>query len=221
MAARAMKTQLVFVQTQAQVANNSAATADARPAGADGERDYVLDALFKDTSMHSAMCHDTVLKSGTESTLVVREAQKIAKLAGNALKRSFEEMGHQRPNLAVPTWTGRFGQAGAPRFGQTSSAGKALSTKTLLAHIRDQDPNIDPGAEADLSRPQDAEAVALMRQLRAFIKKRGGSVTTNTLLKGFQSQIPATKSASFKFMLKEICLLDKKTSSWTLREGFQ
>lgn len=68
-------------------------------------------------------------------SVVRREAQKIARLASNALQKSFEEVrpgplvcvprahlihrqkkkvSRGRPGVGAPTWTGRFGKIGAP-----------------------------------------------------------------------------------------------------------
>lgn len=69
------------------------------------------------------MDHDAIMNAhGDEKMRLEEEASRVAKRASEALRQS--QMLRSRESIAVPTWTGRSGAAGAPssvprRFGST------------------------------------------------------------------------------------------------------
>ena len=73
----------------------------------------------------SAMDHDAILGvHGSEKAMIDHEASRVAERAALALQQSRRLRSAE--NVAVPTWTGRSGTAGAPaavrqRFGSTSN----------------------------------------------------------------------------------------------------
>ena len=71
----------------------------------------VLQNLFAMNGLHSVMEHDAIMDAHRpEQVLVDREAQRIATASLRALQSSLRD----RPDIGVPTWTGRSGSAGAP-----------------------------------------------------------------------------------------------------------
>lgn len=107
------------------------------------------------------MNHDAIMNAHDEEKVRLEEqASQVAQRAAEALRQS--RMIRSRESIAVPTWTGKSGAAGAPstarkKFGSTvnpqliskpkpskesngfgvgASAGKALSSSELLARIR-------------------------------------------------------------------------------------
>ncbi|CAA7390510.1 unnamed protein product [Spirodela intermedia] len=131
--------------------------------GSGGEVDEetnVLKSLFDAQGIHSAMDHDAIMNANEgEKRRFEQQASLVAQRAAEALRRS--RMLRSRDGVAVPTWTGRSGAAGAPpsvrrKFGgatnprlrpsaaaaplpsgtQPGLAGRALSSADLLARIR-------------------------------------------------------------------------------------
>lgn len=125
------------------------------------EETNILQSLFDAHGIHSAMNHDAIMNAHDEEKVRLEEqASQVAQRAAEALRQS--RMIRSRESIAVPTWTGKSGAAGAPssarkKFGSTvnpqliskpkpakesngfgvgASAGKALSSSELLARIR-------------------------------------------------------------------------------------
>ncbi|KAI3506870.1 hypothetical protein L1887_21466 [Cichorium endivia] len=128
--------------------------------GGAGEETNILRSLFDAQGIHSAVNHDLIMNANDEEKVKLDEqASQVAHRAAEALRQS--RMIRSRESIAVPTWTGRSGTAGAPgstgrKFGSTvnskligkteekgssnfvvgASGGKALSSSELLAKIR-------------------------------------------------------------------------------------
>ncbi|XP_071941445.1 DNA excision repair protein ERCC-6-like [Antedon mediterranea] len=81
--------------------------------------DYVLQKLFKKNGVQSAMKHDIIMESSNpDYVLVEQEAERVAKEAANALKKSRRRC--MPAASGIPTWTGTLGLSGRidkPRFG--------------------------------------------------------------------------------------------------------
>ncbi|CAM6103711.1 unnamed protein product [Calypogeia fissa] len=103
------------------------------------EESRILKNLFEANGIHSAMDHDAIMAvSDKEKVLVDQEAGRVAQRAADELRRS--RMLRSSDNIAVPTWTGRSGEAGAPssvrrRFGSTTNtrlvSSSAVQTTTV------------------------------------------------------------------------------------------
>lgn len=74
--------------------------------------DRILQALFSSTGVHSALQHESIVNSASESKLIEKEANLVAKQAVEALKLSRRRV--QKQGVDTPTWTGRSGAAGKP-----------------------------------------------------------------------------------------------------------
>ncbi|XP_065874803.1 protein CHROMATIN REMODELING 8 [Euphorbia lathyris] len=139
-----------------------------KASNSDGEADEetnILRSLFDAQGIHSAVNHDAIMDAQDEEKMRLEEqASQVAQRAAEALRQS--RILRSRDNVAVPTWTGKSGTAGAPssirrKFGSSvnsqlirsskessnnkngingiaagASAGKALSSAELLARIR-------------------------------------------------------------------------------------
>jgi DNA excision repair protein ERCC-6 len=82
----------------------------------DGGDAQILKDLFDGTGVHAAIDHDKIESAHDPSHRVAeKEAAKIAKRAADALRQSRLQL--QQVPVNQPTWTGRSGAAGAPRFG--------------------------------------------------------------------------------------------------------
>ncbi|CEI92615.1 hypothetical protein RMCBS344292_06869 [Rhizopus microsporus] len=67
------------------------------------------------TGIQSALQHDQIINSDTHDAMIVeREANLVAQRAAAALKESRRL--RRAMDIGTPTWTGRSGSAGAPRY---------------------------------------------------------------------------------------------------------
>lgn len=108
--------------------------------GADCGESAMLRHLFDNGAndeggMVAAMDHDEVVgvasgahsscASAREAARIEMEAKRIAREAADELQRSRRTTHHSRAsNIAIPTWTGRSGGAGAPSFSSRGPASK-------------------------------------------------------------------------------------------------
>lgn len=98
------------------------------------EESRILKNLFEANGIHSAMDHDAILGvHESEKAMIDHEASRVAERAALALQQSRRLRSSE--NVAVPTWTGRSGTAGAPaavrqRFGSTSNSRLVSSSST-------------------------------------------------------------------------------------------
>uniref|UniRef100_A0ACD5VAZ4 Uncharacterized protein n=1 Tax=Avena sativa TaxID=4498 RepID=A0ACD5VAZ4_AVESA len=87
------------------------------------EESNILKSLFDAQGIHSAVNHDAIMSANDDEKLRLEaEASQVAQRAAEALRQS--RMLRSRDSIAVPTWTGRSGAAGAPssvrrKFGST------------------------------------------------------------------------------------------------------
>ncbi|KAG6549739.1 hypothetical protein Mapa_008719 [Marchantia paleacea] len=101
------------------------------------EESRILKDLFEANGIHSAMDHDAILGvSETEKAKVDLEADRVAKRAADAIRQS--RMIRASDDVAVPTWTGRHGEAGAPsnvrqKFGSTTNSRLVGRSTTVTA----------------------------------------------------------------------------------------
>uniref|UniRef100_A0ACD5VN39 Uncharacterized protein n=1 Tax=Avena sativa TaxID=4498 RepID=A0ACD5VN39_AVESA len=87
------------------------------------EESNILKSLFDAQGIHSAVNHDAIMNANDDEKLRLEaEASQVAQRAAEALRQS--RMLRSRDSIAMPTWTGRSGAAGAPssvrrKFGST------------------------------------------------------------------------------------------------------
>ncbi|KAG1224825.1 hypothetical protein G6F35_003779 [Rhizopus arrhizus] len=79
------------------------------------EEDHVLQSLFEMTGIQSALKHDQIIDSASHDAMIIeKEANLVAQRAAAALKESRRL--RRAMDIGTPTWTGRSGSAGAPRY---------------------------------------------------------------------------------------------------------
>ncbi|KAL8146962.1 protein CHROMATIN REMODELING 8 [Apium graveolens] len=87
------------------------------------EESNILQSLFDAHGIHSAVNHDLIMNANDGEKLKLEEqASQVAQRAAEALRQS--RVIRSRESIAVPTWTGKSGAAGAPssvrqKFGST------------------------------------------------------------------------------------------------------
>ena len=80
--------------------------------------------------VHSALKHDRIEDAGNpDYVLVEKEAERVAKQAADALKRSRSEC--RLSGIGVPTWTGSQGSAGIPSKPRFGTKKKISETQTV------------------------------------------------------------------------------------------
>ncbi|EFJ09860.1 hypothetical protein SELMODRAFT_450679 [Selaginella moellendorffii] len=194
--------------------------------GADESR--LLQSLMQANGIHSAMDHDAILAvNDPERVKVDFEASRVAERAAEALQQS--RLIRMRDDVAVPTWTGNSGAAGAPgggrrRFGAAvnsrlmspapppgtpgASSSRALSSVELLAQMRQR----QAGAV-------ESKREALRSELERFLRSHGGSALSTTVVQHFKLKLSQAELPLFRQLLNEIATLNKDggESRWILK----
>jgi DNA excision repair protein ERCC-6 len=89
--------------------------------------DRILSQLFQSNNVHSALQHDRIMGSASESKIIENEANLVAQQAIQAIKQSRRRIRQQ--GIGAISWTGKNGDAGKPNFSSPKSS-------TLLAGLR-------------------------------------------------------------------------------------
>ncbi len=131
--------------------------------------------------MHSALKHDVIVESGNpDYVLVEKEAERVAKQASEALRKSRALC--RNVSVGVPTWTGSHGSAGIPtakkpRFGIK----KSKPTGPTEAGKRDAQKGMFDGAhmlESTDTDTNDMSSASLLKRMRARNALQGSSTST-------------------------------------------
>ncbi|MCO5596041.1 hypothetical protein L7F22_050097 [Adiantum nelumboides] len=102
------------------------------------DESHILKCLFEANGIHSALNHEAIESmNDLEKMRVDNESARVAQQAATAVMQS--RLQRRSDSIAVPTWTGRSGAAGAPvtvrrRFGSTIN-GRFLSSSTEGSQI--------------------------------------------------------------------------------------
>ncbi|KAI8814438.1 hypothetical protein BJ742DRAFT_785400 [Cladochytrium replicatum] len=100
--------------------DTGASSSSGAPTGDEGEDARMLEALFSGAGVHSALRHDIIMDATNPDRVIIEsEATRVAKKAAAALKASRRKVREaavraKADDAFEPTWTGRFGAAGAP-----------------------------------------------------------------------------------------------------------
>lgn len=123
-----------------------------------GDDDGLMEGLFSNAGVvHSMLQHDEIMNlSQQELSLVEKEANRMAKDAADALKRSRALA--RKTKVGTPTWTGKFGVAG--RFGGGATRKSASVSRTSL-----------PGAKS----PTPLSSTSILSELR---QRKGTELST-------------------------------------------
>mmetsp|Transcript_23819 Transcript_23819/g.93650 ORF Transcript_23819/g.93650 Transcript_23819/m.93650 type:complete len:919 (-) Transcript_23819:694-3450(-) len=199
----------------------------------------ILQNLFESEGLHSTINHDHILQAGETSVdmqVIEHEATRIAREAARALRESRRErlqqlsqpsakifrsvLGLKIPflrfgdvfrSVAVPTWTGRSGDAGRPTFGRRVGRGGGRASK-ILDKIKERNTGA-PHQQMDAN-------VELIGKIRDFLISKGGSAATIDLVNHFKDMVPGRQMVTFKELLKRVARISKSgptgSSKWTL-----
>lgn len=174
----------------------------AKEGGATGKADNarVLRSLFEsgedgDDGVCGALSHDRVMDTdGIDDVLVRRQAHTIATQAMRELAQS--RASRSRSSIAVPTWTGRSGEAGMQRrapVGRTVDDRAAASEAAMASMTKEVIGMFDAAGD-------------------------GGQLGSAELVQAFRARLKtARQNALFKQVLKTVAVLDKRSKKWQLR----
>ncbi|KAN0086919.1 SNF2 family N-terminal domain containing protein [Elaphomyces granulatus] len=214
-------------------------TGDTGAPGATSSEARLMESIFAQSGVHSALEHDRVVNGKrvvkADPNIIEAEAKKIAAEAAAELRQS-EATARSVP-IGTPTWTGQFGIAGKPGedpmsqpagtssfFGRASSTarrgGSGLSSASILTNLANRAATSDSrsslsGRQSARSTPDSSRARApggadFITVIRDYIVSHGGSVYTQMLIDHFNRLCTTPqRSAEFKEILKQIAVLEK------------
>jgi len=202
----------------------------------DGDAGILRDLLDgTSTGVHAALDHDKIESAhNPEKRMAEREAAKIAQRAAEALRHSRASV--QEAPLTQPTWTGRSGLAGAPRFGaavnshvhtslkkhregRANGFGAVVRSADLLGRMRER----QAAASTAGLTPEVAQAQRLAQRMASFLRSRGGQAASADVAAEFQRDMAATNDAALlKGVLKQVAVLQSRLGGkrWVLRPEF-
>ncbi|KAM7501478.1 hypothetical protein LguiB_000382 [Lonicera macranthoides] len=146
----------------------------------DGEVDEetnILQSLFDAHGIHSAMNHDAIMNAHDEEKMKLEEqASQVAQRAAEALRQS--RVLRSRESIAVPTWTGKSGAAGAPssirrKFGSTVNSQLIGNSKPIEELPKNQG-NKPNGIAVGASAGKALSSAELLARIRGNQEKAVG-----------------------------------------------
>nr|GLL33206.1 protein CHROMATIN REMODELING 8 [Ipomoea trifida] len=223
--------------------NNSGSNGEEKADNNNGDVDddtSILRSLFDAHGIHSAMDHDAIVNAHDEEKLKLEEqASRVAQRAAEALRQS--RMLRSQESVAIPTWTGRSGTAGAPssvkkKFGSTLNPQLVTSSKPLeeSSMISSRRNGIAAGASAGKA----LSSAELLAKIRGTLEKAISDGLEHQLNSGSSSNSrtrPAENGASRpshgsagmqpEVLIRQICTFIQRkggsTSSASIVEHFR
>ncbi|KAJ3000948.1 hypothetical protein HDV02_000017 [Globomyces sp. JEL0801] len=192
----------------------------------------ILQALFSNTGVHSALQHDMIMNSITpEAKLIEKESNMIAKQALNALKVSRKRVRQQ--DIGVPTWTGTRGSSGRPepstskppprRFGNnppradpstalrggilnqstvTKSGESPIGSAAILSNLRKRSGLTANDIDIDLKPVLKSNLTDLTESLQRYLLSKTDLVSSSEIISNFKLKVNKTDMQVFRQILK-------------------
>ncbi|RKF61221.1 DNA repair and recombination protein RAD26 [Erysiphe neolycopersici] len=190
------------------------------------EEDRLMKGIFSGTDIQSALEHDQIINGKRIITadrgILEREAKKVASEAAAQLSKAAEVARKLTPGTV--TWTGEFGSAG--KLVHTSQA-----NTRMINGIYKSRSDVSNGSglstevpRFEISKPRGEDFKKL---IISFIKRRGGSVQSQTLVNHFNRVCQTSKQTTdFKKMLDKVARLEFSTQSrvrgkWHLKDEYK
>ncbi|KAG7821668.1 hypothetical protein KL928_000143 [Ogataea angusta] len=184
----------------------------------------IMAGLIGNNALHSALEHESVLNPSSSYSLIDNEASRIANEAVKALRESRKLARQARIN--VPTWTGKFGEAGRtvgrPRkpgpSGSSTPTGRSQSPMVSSSSILD---NIKKRKDSSPKpKIEDTDLIARLSNYMAGLE--GFFSTSAAVLDELKIDVSNEKTVKVvRSMLKSICKWDKERKGWVLNEEFR
>ncbi|KAH8910314.1 hypothetical protein BR93DRAFT_943976 [Coniochaeta sp. PMI_546] len=209
---------------------------DSTPAPPATEEARLMEGIFANTSIHSALEHDEIMTGKKKNTvkadrkMLQAEANRVAATAAAHLRRAGEQA--RSVPIGTVTWTGEVGEAGRPINVRRGRGGP--SSSSILAGIASRQGLNTPGGGSPGSSRSGTPSAADNKNLKAkdfermipdYIKRHGGQVPSKLLVDHFNHYCTGPKLANeFKAALDKVAKMEKTGSSgraiWTLKAGY-
>ncbi|KAG5357952.1 DNA repair protein [Yarrowia sp. B02] len=193
----------------------------------DGENDdNILNDIFSQTGVHSALEHDAIMDASRPETVIIeREAKRVAEVAAKALRDSRKKA--QANEIGTVTWTGKFGsagkfgkkkqppgKAGAPKFGAASDK---LSSSSILQNIKAKK-SLEESANAytGLINMSDLDKVKLLEKISESLKQAGAAgLSSKDIASEFALKLTSQEEvAVMRQLLKQAGEWNGATKKW-------
>ncbi|RLV92360.1 DNA repair and recombination protein RAD26 [Spathaspora sp. JA1] len=190
------------------------------PEAKDNDDDRVMQGIFTSSGVHSTLKHDDIIDSSNQETsLIEREANKIANAAAEALKKSRKLA--RKKEIGVPTWTGKFGLAG--KFGPKKKSVKPSpsSSTAILENLKRKNES-DGLFQKKVSSEQTLDRDVIIGKLVDWLQKQPDNFSTsNEIMKNINVKLTLEKDIILlRSMLREIAVWDNIRKGWKLKDVF-
>ena len=199
---------------------------------ADRDDNRLMEGIFSNSDVHSALKHEEVVSSSlNELSVVEKEANKIASEAAEMLKKSRKLA--RKQDIGTPTWTGRFGMAG--RFGpkksnRTSQKNRnilsPLSSASILGELKKK--KLGAGDEDLFSKGEEKDSpvfdkLKLLNKLVHFLAEQEGHFSPSAKIMTLldlklenDNDVVIVRS-----MLREVADWDSLKKGWQLKKDYE
>uniref|UniRef100_A0AC35UGX8 DNA excision repair protein ERCC-6 n=1 Tax=Rhabditophanes sp. KR3021 TaxID=114890 RepID=A0AC35UGX8_9BILA len=182
------------------------------------DNDYVLNALFKNKSVHSALCHNAITTDVPKDyQLVEEEANRVAKRAMDALSASRD---YKQPSLTKREEPIRSGKDLIGRI----KARKDRFLETNDIEVPDHVVNEEYSSHRDWpSNVRDQEEKRqkysnLAGDIKMFFVFNGNKATSKEIVVNFRQKVDAEDSYIFRAILRKLSVFDEKKNVWKLKK---
>jgi DNA excision repair protein ERCC-6 len=193
-------------------------------AAAAHEDEAILRSLFETAGVSSAISHEKICAtSQPEYQLIDAAAARIAHDAIKAVMESRNSLASVA--ISVPTWTGKHGRAGAPRFGgMKAKGGNDFSSNAVLERLKRRNEGVlDSSTSSSSSTIRASSFNDLATSLHQFFRDNGGTLQTRDITEfaNEKMQMMEEQQIAFKQILKGMATFDKGSRTWQLKEDFE
>lgn len=201
------------------------------------EETRLMEGIFSNAGVvHSTLQHDEIMDSSKhEVSIVEKEANRVAKEAAEALKKS--RIQARKTEVGTPTWTGKFGVAG--RFGPkksklgskllqsppANSSTKALSSASILNELKSRkgaESKLDPSNKPSTFTENDKQKI--LSHLIEFLGKQPEKFSkSNAILKSLPKSLnlkSEKEMITVRSLLREAAEWRPAEKGWRLKNVF-
>lgn len=189
------------------------------------EDDRLIEGLLGGNgNLENAMAHEQVVQSHTSSSkLVAREAEKLARDAVSALRKS--KLKTKKYDIGVPTWTGRFGEAGKliKKKGKNKK-NASLSSSQVLNNIKNLQAEKSPEQSVEVKETDEIteKNTTILEKIQHFLSNcdnyfsPSADIITHLGI-DFKDKNDIIK---MRALLKTIAQFDRTKKGWLLNPEF-
>lgn len=190
------------------------------------EDERLIEGLLGESNIENAATHEAVVDSHSKAstTIVEKEAAKIADEALNALRKSRKAT--RKFSVGTPTWTGKFGQAGKTEKRVKKAKAQPLTgSSAILANFRNaqQQAKKLPAESSAYDESSSDINESLLRKLQIFLNTRPGFFAPSLdVIEHAGVQLKdREETIKVRALLKSIATFDKDQKGWVLNEEFR